>query len=81
MKCFQVIDLVSQRDAINEHLNQKTAKEKLAWLGTKGEVIQLPRKDDNSKQVYQFTSCLGKVAFFFFNENEIIFVGNHHTFT
>ena len=80
MKCFQVIDLVSQRDAVKEHLKQKSETEKLAWLGTKGEVIQIPKRNDNEKQVYQFTSSLGRVAYFFFDENEIIFVGDHHTF-
>ena len=80
MACFQVIDLISQRDAIKEHLKDKSEKEKLAWLSTKGEVVKLTSKFNNSNQVYQFTSCLGSVALFFFAENELIFIGDHHTF-
>ena len=81
MACFQVIDLVSQRDAIRNHLMGKSEKEKLAWLSEKGGVLKLPKYEENLEQIYQFTSCLGRVALFFFDENEIIFVGDHHTFT
>ena len=80
MACFQVIDLMSQRDAIKEHLKGKSENEKLSWLSSKGDVLKLPKNDENMKQVYQFTSGLGNVALFFFDENEIIFIGDHHTF-
>jgi hypothetical protein len=79
--CFQLIDLVSQARAVRKLLTGKTDSEKLAWLSAHGKVDVVATKHPNEKQCYHFTSALGREAIFFFDAADLVFIGDHTTFT
>ncbi len=72
---FQLIDLVSQADAVREMLAGDTDSEKLGWLSGHGKLDILERKSEAEKQLYRFTSILGQEAVFFFERGELVLVG------
>lgn len=76
---FHLVDLVSQRAAVREHLIGKSAAELLAWLATKGRVRRLPTPA-GSVETWVFESTEGLSASFFFDSGGIVFFGNHTTF-
>lgn len=78
---FHLVDLVSQAVAVKKLLAGKTDTEKLAWLASKGQIDVLPRRHPDAKQSYRFTSALKREAGFFFDGGDIVFIGDHTTFT
>ena len=78
---FQLIDLVSQATAVRNLLAGNTDSEKLGWLSGHGKLDILARKYPHEKQSYRFTSVLGREAVFFFDAGELVFVGDHTSFT
>jgi hypothetical protein len=78
---FQLIDLVSQARAVRKLLGGKTDSETLRWLSEHGQVEALPSEYPDQKQCYRFTSRLGQEAIFFFDAGDLVFVGDHTTFT
>lgn len=75
---FQLIDLVSQRDAFRRHVTGWPVAEIVAWLASRGE---LAKRSVSGRDIYYFESAEGREAVFFFDDNEIVFVGDHATFT
>lgn len=73
---FQLIDLVSQVEAVRKLLAGNTDSEKLGWLEGHGKLDILPQKDPQETQSYRFTSVLGREAVFFFNAGDFVFVGH-----
>ena len=79
MDNFKIFDILSQRDAIREYLNNKSREEKVEWLSERGSInLQSISGIDH----YLFESETGLKAVFFFDaNNEIVFIGEHTTFT
>ena len=74
---FRLIDLVSQREAVRQHLRGWSAGEMVAWLAARG---QLSKRNILGRDTFFFESTLGFEAAFFFNGDEMIFVADHTTF-
>jgi hypothetical protein len=77
---LHIIDLVSQAGAVRKRLVGKTDSEKLSWLAARGKlkpVVVFP----NGRQTYRFESPTGQEAAFFLDAGELVFVGDHTTFT
>jgi hypothetical protein len=79
MTTFRLVDLVSQRAAVREHLTGKSPAEILDWLSTKGRVTRIPTQP-GAAETYEFESAEGFRAAFFFHFGDIVFVGDHTTF-
>ena len=77
---FHLIDLVSQSAAVQRLLAGKTDSEKLAWLAARGKLEPVVRTPDG-RQTYHFESVTEQEAAFFFDAGELVFVGDHTTFT
>jgi len=77
---FHLIDLVSQAAAVQRLLAGKTDSEKLAWLAARGKVEPVLMTPDG-RQTYHFESVTKQEAAFFFDAGELVFVGDHTTFT
>jgi hypothetical protein len=75
---FQLVDLLSQRAAVREHLTGKSPAEILAWLATKGRVIHIPIHP-GFPETYEFESAEGLRAAFLFHGGDIVFIGDHTT--
>lgn len=71
---FQLIDLVSQVDAVRKLLAGDTDSEKLGWLSGHGQLDILVQKEPDDKQSYRFTSVLGREAVFFFEGGDFVFI-------
>jgi hypothetical protein len=76
-----IVDLISQRDAVTQQTADMDDAQKLAWLRQRGEVIPIPRSDPSFPQAYVFESREGLEAKFLFSDCEMIFLGDHTTFT
>lgn len=81
MKDFHLIDLISQRDSVKDLLQGLDEVEILGWLSSKGRVESWPTNFSDGKDIYLFTSILGKEAKFYFFDGELVFLGDHYTFT
>jgi hypothetical protein len=82
MSEFHLIDLVSQREAVRQELAGKTHDEILVWLATRGTLTPLPKVGHpNEQHVFRFESLTGREALFFIDGTELVFVGDHSTFT
>jgi len=77
---FHLIDLISQAGAVRKRLVGKTDSEKLAWLAGQGTLEPVVVNPDG-RQTYRFESSTGQEAVFFFDDVELVFVGDHSTFT
>jgi 6-phosphogluconolactonase (cycloisomerase 2 family) len=77
---FHLIDLVSQAIAVQRLLAGKTESEKLAWLAARGKLEPVVMTPDG-KQTYHFEAVTRQVAAFFFDSGDLVFVGDHTTFT
>lgn len=76
---FTLIDLISQRQAFQQHLQGKSKKEVLDFLASHGKINKF---EIGEKELFSFLSFIGIEDQFFFNKiNEIIFIGKHTTFT
>ena len=76
---FHLVDLVSQRAAVREHLSGKSPGDILKWLAARGRVTRIPTRP-GAPESYEFESVEGLRAAFFFDRDGIVFVGNHTTF-
>jgi hypothetical protein len=76
---FHLVDLVSQRAAVRDHLSGKSPAEILTWLAAKGRVTRIPTQA-GAAETYEFESPEGFRAAFFFDSDGIVFVGDHTTF-
>lgn len=77
MTDFQLIDLISQRAAVRQHLQDRSVDDILAWLAARG---QLSRLTLSGREVFLFESAVGFQAVFFFSGNEMVFVVDNTTF-
>jgi len=75
---FRIIDLVSQRDAVREYTEGWSRADVVAWLADQG---RLSWRTISGRETFFFESSAGLHATFFFDGDEVVFVGDHHTFT
>ena len=78
---FHLIDLISQAGAVRRLLAGKTDSDKLAWLAKHGKLEMLPGEHPDSRQTYKFESVIKQEAVFFLDTGDLVFVGDHSTFT
>jgi len=78
MSEFHIVDLISQREAIRQHSRGWSADEVVAWLATRG---RLHKRNIAGRDTFFFESAAGREAVFFFDGDQIVFVGEHTTFT
>ena len=74
---FHLLDLPSQVSAVQQILNNCTIEDKLEWLAGHGQLSQFPIADPNFQIHYRFVSFIGRESFFFFLNDEFVFIGNH----
>jgi hypothetical protein len=74
---FYLVDLVSQRDAVRDHLRGRSKEGVLQWLAARG---LLEQQDVSGRAVFHFESHAGRRATFFFDGDDLVFVGDHTTF-
>jgi hypothetical protein len=74
---FHLVDLISQRDAVRAHLRGKSAEEIVEWLSRRG---RLDRWSVEDRDHYCFETVFGRQAIFFFDEGDLVFIGDHTTF-
>jgi hypothetical protein len=74
---FHLIDLVSQREAVRQHLRDSPVCDILLWLAARG---QLRRTMISGRETFFFETAVGRQAVFFFDGDEMIFFGDHTTF-
>ena len=77
MRDFQLVDLVSQREAVRQQVKGWSVVDILAWLAARGE---LTKRSVSGRDVFYFQSTVGREAVFFFESDEMVFVGDHTTF-
>ena len=77
MTDFHLIDLISQREAVRQHLRGWSVEEIIAWLAARGRV---DKRSISGRETFFFESAVGHQAAFFFDGNEMIFLGDHTTF-
>ena len=77
MTDFHLVDLVSQREAVRDHLRGKSTDEVLQWLAGRGQLVQ---QDISGRAHFHFESHAGRRATFFFDGGDLVFVGDHTTF-
>ncbi len=76
---FPLIDLLSQRHAVRRYLRDLDPDSKLKWIAAYGVVraIDCP----GFRVTYVFESRFGFTASFFFDEEgDFVFLGDHQTF-
>ena len=76
---FHLVDLVSQRAAVREHLAGKSPAEILEWLAARGRVRRLPTLPGFA-DTWVFESAEGLTASFFFDSGSLVLFGDHTTF-
>jgi hypothetical protein len=76
---FHLVDLISQRAAVREHLTGKSPAEILEWLATKGRLTHVAPQPSFA-ETYEFESSEGFRAVFFFQGGDMVFIGDHTTF-
>ena len=74
---FTLVDLIAQREAVRSHLRGRTEAAILEWLRARG---RLSSFESAGRTFYEFESRAGCRAQFFFDSDELIFVGDHTTF-
>ncbi len=77
MDKFVIIDLISQRNAVRDYLGSLSKKKTITWLMEHGYVL---KREILGQEVFYFESFLGLQARFFFNGDEIVFLGDHTAF-
>ena len=78
MRSFTVVDLVSQRDAFREHVRGWNTSCVMELLQHQGTITQAEFGD---RRCLVFRTPFGPEAVFLFDQDEIVFVGDHHTST
>jgi hypothetical protein len=74
MSEFHIVDLLSQREAVRKHSRGWSADEVVAWLATRG---RLSKRNISGQDVFYFESAAGREAVFFFDGDQLVFVGEH----
>ena len=74
---FQLIDPVSQREAVREYLKDCSVDDVVEWIAARGELSKLAIQ---GRETYFFQSAAGRQAVFFIDGNEIVFVADHTTY-
>lgn len=77
---FHLLDLVSQGRAVERHLIGLAASEKLEWLSARGKLKPKSKEYPFEEQSYSFESVTGRKCFFFFKNDNFVFIGDHTTF-
>jgi hypothetical protein len=80
MDNFVLLDLISQRHAVAEHIVKLGEAAKLDWLRQYGELTELPPTPDYPR-TFAFQSWLGMEVGFCLREGTFIFLGDQTTFT
>jgi hypothetical protein len=80
---FALLDLISQGVAVQRFLKGVPAEQKLAWIGSHGRLheIVFSTHVPERRPVYCFESRVGLEAKFFIDGDELVFIGDHTTFT
>ena len=78
---FHLVDLVSQATAVQSLLRGKSADEKIGWLSSHGSVIPVPKRSPDQHQSFRFESQTRVNCAFFLDGDELVFIGDHTTFT
>lgn len=76
---FAVIDLISQGRAVQRLLNGMPLHEKLAWLAVHGKLSAASSRE-GFPQAYYFESNIGLCCCFFFQGDDLFFIGDNTTF-
>jgi hypothetical protein len=76
---FQLIDLKSQGAAVQRLLRGSSLSDKLAWLSSRGELVEVPPQV-GFPQAYRFESRQGLICLFYLREDEFVFIGDHTTY-
>lgn len=84
-KPFPLLDLVSQGRVVEQLLWGYPHEQKIAWLAMRGKIERWSMPPDTSPSrfpvTYGFTSTVAlHCAFFFWNQDKLVFLGDHHTF-
>lgn len=78
---FVLIDLVSQREAVRQLLRDVEPAAKLDWIASWGTIRTIDHRP-NFRLSYAFESRLGfRAGFFFDDDGDFVFLGDHYTFT
>ena len=80
-KDFQVIDLISQRYALNKVFQGMSKAKIVDWLSQKGKVTLISKMHPESPDIYFFESIVGVSAGFIAYDNEIVLLGDHTVIT
>jgi hypothetical protein len=73
-----LLDLLSQRHAIAQHLAEVDDDAKLEWLRQRGELTQI-QITVPAPPTYRFRSSVGLEAAFFLRDGQFVFLGDHTT--
>jgi hypothetical protein len=77
---FHLIDLVSQAPEVEKRIKGLSIDEKVSWLASHGSLTRLtPRSTGRAH--FAFTTRNGIQSVFFFEEDKIVCIGDHTTFT
>jgi len=76
---FHLIDLVTQRAAVERLLAGLSDDDKVSWLSKRGRIIPI-EMTDTQVRFFHFISLQGPEAFFFLRDGQFVFVGDHTTF-
>ena len=77
MNDFHIVDLVSQREAVRQHVRNWPVDEVVAWLAARG---RLYKRNIMGRAHFYFESGVGLQAAFFFDGDQMVFCGYHTTF-
>lgn len=75
---FPIFDLVSQGWAVQQRLWGKAQIDKLEWMHSRGRLRAL--ESPGKHQVFEFESCVGLGAVFYWDGDRFVFIGDHTTF-
>jgi hypothetical protein len=78
---FHLLDLPSQALAVQRLLAGRSEGEKLAWLCAHGHLLPVEMTIPGARPVYRFESILGLACAFFIKGDELVFIGDHTTYT
>ncbi len=81
MQDFHLLDLPSQAIAVQHLLKGQSPEEKVAWLAAHGRVALVPTRIPGTRPTYSFESHIGMQCHFFIDGDEIVFIGDHTTYT
>jgi hypothetical protein len=74
---FHIVDMISQREAVRQYSRHWSSDQLVAWLATRG---RLCKRNIMGQEHFYFESAAGLQAIFFFDGDQMVFVGYHHTF-